>query len=185
VPIDLTFFFSMAFLASEVILSRVRRSKTMSFDAGSLRGLHWTIGFSIAAGATIAFFGYGHLDLAEVWRVSLCIGLLSVGALIRWVAIHQLGKRFTVGVEVQSDHALIRDGLYKHVRHPSYFGLMLEFIGLSFYFSNWITQPVILLPVTIALVYRIRIEEQVLLDEFGTGYEDYSRQTARLIPWVW
>ena len=175
----------MAFLVSEVVLSRVRRAGTMTQDHGSLRGLHWTIGISIGIGAMIAFFGYGGYELANVWRMSFCIGLLCVGALIRWVAIWQLGKHFTVAVEVKSDHELQQNGLYKWARHPSYSGLMLEFIGLSFYFGSWATHLVIILPITLALVYRIHVEERELLGGFGKDYEEYSARTARLIPGIW
>ncbi len=181
----LAFWFSMAFLVSEVILSRVRRSGTMVRDGGSLRGLHWTIGISITLGVTLMFTGIGWYPFDLVWRSALSIGLLVVGAVIRWTAIRQLGKRFTVAVEIQSDHTLMRSGLYRFMRHPSYSGLMLQFLGLTVYFNNWITQLLILIPITISMLYRIRVEERALLEQFGDDYANYMRQTARLIPGLW
>ncbi|MCB2210921.1 isoprenylcysteine carboxylmethyltransferase family protein [bacterium] len=182
---EVAFWFAMAFLASEVILSRLRRSRTMARDRGSLRGLHWTIGISITLGVSLMFTGIGWYPFDLFWRSAISIGLLVVGAAMRWTAIRQLGKRFTVAVEIQHDHTLMRSGMYRFVRHPSYSGLMLEFLGLTVYFNNWITQLLILVPITISLFYRIRVEEQALLEQFGAEYEDYMKQTVRLIPGLW
>lgn len=175
----------IAFFLSEVVLSRMRRSSTMTQDRNSLRVLYVTIGLSITAGSMFYAYGIGNYQLAYLWRSTFTIGFLALGAVIRWVAIRQLGKHFTVGVEIQPDHELQQSGLYKWVRHPSYTGLMLEFIGLSLYFSNWMSFIFILLPITLALVYRIRVEERALLERFGKEYEEYSANTARLIPGIW
>jgi protein-S-isoprenylcysteine O-methyltransferase Ste14 len=175
----------VAFFVSEVVLSRVRPSSTMEQDRNSLWVLYVTIGLSISVGVTVAMFGIGAYPISEIWRSGLCVGFLLIGAVIRWVAIRQLGKHFTVGVEVQSDHQLHQTGLYKRVRHPSYTGLMLEFIGLSFYFGSWASHLVIVLPITMALAYRIHVEERALLGGFGKEYEEYSTRTARLIPGIW
>jgi protein-S-isoprenylcysteine O-methyltransferase Ste14 len=41
---------------------------------------------------------------------------------------------------------------------------------------------VVLVPPTLAVLYRIHVEETAFHRAFGTDYEDYCRKTKRLIP---
>ena len=43
----------------------------------------------------------------------------------------------------------------------------------------------ILAPILAASLYRIRIEEQALLESFGDEYFEYAQGTKRLIPKVY
>jgi protein-S-isoprenylcysteine O-methyltransferase Ste14 len=36
-----------------------------------------------------------------------------------------------------------------------------------------------------SLVYRIKVEEKLLIEHFGTAYHQYMRKTKRLIPGIW
>ena len=38
---------------------------------------------------------------------------------------------------------------------------------------------------TIFLLFRIRIEEKMLIEAFGEDYEEYKRNTKRLIPYIY
>ena len=51
-----------------------------------------------------------------------------------------------------------------------------------FYFNNWLSLAVILVPVTLATLYRIRVEESVLFQALGEAYVAYASRTKRLIP---
>ena len=42
-----------------------------------------------------------------------------------------------------------------------------------------------MVPVTMAFLWRMRIEERVLAEAFPAQYPEYARQTRRLIPFVW
>jgi isoprenylcysteine carboxyl methyltransferase (ICMT) family protein YpbQ len=53
---------------------------------------------------------------------SLGLLLILIGVVIRWSAVLTLKKYFTVDVKILEDHKLIRSGVFKYVRHPSYFG---------------------------------------------------------------
>ena len=114
--------------------------------------------------------------------IALCI--LVGGMVVRWVAILSLGRMFTVDVAIQADHVLVQKGLYKFVRHPSYSGLLLEFAGLAVYFGTWVSMIVIVVPVTCAMLYRIRWEEVALRKTFGAQYAEYAAHTKSLIPGV-
>jgi protein-S-isoprenylcysteine O-methyltransferase Ste14 len=42
----------------------------------------------------------------------------------------------------------------------------------------------VLLLLTLAYAYRIRAEEQMLVQAFGTTYAQYQARTSRLLPFV-
>jgi Putative protein-S-isoprenylcysteine methyltransferase len=44
---------------------------------------------------------------------------------------------------------------------------------------------VFFIPVTLAVLYRIRVEEEVLFQEFGDSYREYKSKTKKLIPGVY
>jgi protein-S-isoprenylcysteine O-methyltransferase Ste14 len=43
---------------------------------------------------------------------------------------------------------------------------------------------VFILPVGFAIIYRIKVEESVLLIEFGDDYSEYAAKTKKLIPGI-
>lgn len=112
--------------------------------------------------------------------VGLCIFL--IGITVRWISIIQLNKAFTVDVVIAENHKLKTDGIYKSIRHPSYFGLLLICFGLSIAMNSIISIVVITIPVSLAITYRIKIEENTLMNEFGDTYESYMTKTHKIIP---
>jgi protein-S-isoprenylcysteine O-methyltransferase Ste14 len=115
------------------------------------------------------------------------VGLLLIvsGMAIRFIAIRTLGKFFTVDLGIAHNHRLVNKGIYKYIRHPSYTGSLLSFLGLGLSFNNWISLFVIFIPVLISFVYRMNIEEELLLSQIGPDYEAYRKETKRLIPLVY
>jgi protein-S-isoprenylcysteine O-methyltransferase Ste14 len=92
---------------------------------------------------------------------------------------------FTVDVATHRDQTLVQTGLYRRIRHPSYAGLLIAFLGLGIFFCNWLSIVVLLVPVVLAVVNRIAIEERALLGAIGPPYEAYCLRTKRLIPGVY
>ncbi len=119
------------------------------------------------------------------WLLPLALAILILGLAVRAVAVFNLGKAFSANVAITAGQRLQRSGLYRLVRHPSYFGLELIFLGLALHSRTWACLAVVLIPPTLALVYRIHVEEAALRLAFGAEYEDYSRTTKRLIPGIY
>jgi protein-S-isoprenylcysteine O-methyltransferase Ste14 len=80
---------------------------------------------------------------------------------------------------------MVRSGLYRVLRHPSYLGLLMVFVAIAIHSRNWISFVVAVVPTTAALIYRIQVEEQALQEAFGEEYAQYSRVTKRLVPGVY
>lgn len=177
----------LLFLLSEILLAIFKKSQKQetkeNADRSSLRMLWLVILSSVAISVFLMFQFPRGAEYACVGKIGSVI--MIVGLIIRWTAIIQLGKSFTVDVAIGKSQQVMQSGLYGIVRHPSYTGLLLLFFGLSLYFNTWFAIPVINIPFIIALSYRIRIEEEALTRHFGDAYTAYCRKVKRVIPFVW
>ena len=90
----------------------------------------------------------------------------------------------TAKLKIVKQHRLVKDGLYKHIRHPIYLGEILRNLGFVLIFSS-VYGLLIILPASIFLLFRIEIEEKMLIVIFGEEYKDYKRNTKRIIPYVY
>jgi len=111
--------------------------------------------------------------------------LRRAGTAVRWAAIFTLKSYFTVNVSILEGQRIVRHGVYRVIRHPSYTGLLLRYLGFGLAFANWLSAALIFLPLCAATLYRIRVEEVALRERFGEEYLSYARATKRLIPGVY
>ncbi len=178
---------SMLLGASELglLLRRRSTSGTASFDRGSLR-LLWLVTSASIAGAFVCAraLPWAALSTRYPW-LALGMTIFVLGLLLRWYAIIYLGRLFTVDVAIAKDHRLIDTGPYRYIRHPSYTGLLLSYIGLGIGLSNWVALLLTSVPTTIALLARVRIEESALTQGLGHEYRSYAARTARLVPFLY
>jgi protein-S-isoprenylcysteine O-methyltransferase Ste14 len=175
-------------VASEIVLSFLRRSKTSSaesLDRSSLRLLWTTIIASVTATIMISGSRYGAIAGLETIGEPLGIALVVVGMIIRWVAILSLKRSFTVDVAVASGQQVVADGIYRWIRHPSYLGSILSFVGFGIALRHWAGLILLVVPITLAFLYRIRVEERALNEGLGEAYASYARRTKRLVPFVY
>ena len=178
---------SILFLASEIALAVTKRSKSRvtGKDRLTLPLLWAVIGISIFVAFFLrAAFPQGRLPHPQIFYL---IGLILFvfGLIIRWVAIIHLGRFFTVNVAIADDHQLITTGPYRYVRHPSYTGTLLIFLGFGLCTLNFFSLAAIFLPITAAFLWRMHVEETALREAFGGSYGTYAAHTRRLIPLVW
>ncbi|MCG2460501.1 isoprenylcysteine carboxylmethyltransferase family protein [Flavobacteriaceae bacterium F89] len=174
-------------LLSEILLNRLLRSTTgdkKKKDKGSL----WMIWITIILSINIGIFLSYYIDLPLGTQPTLIISgtiLIVLGMLLRFYSISSLGKFFTVDVTIREDHTLKTDGIYGWVRHPSYLGSLIFFAGFGISINNWISFLTIIIPVTLVFLYRIKIEEKVLIEQFGQDYKVYMDNSYHLIPWIY
>jgi protein-S-isoprenylcysteine O-methyltransferase Ste14 len=178
---------SFIWMISEILLIVMRQSKNDSkdHDKGSIKWLNITIYISITLAIIFGFTGIGLIRSFISTLPWYGLAFIIAGLIVRWIAIHTLQKYFTTNVAILSDHRIIKSGLYKIIRHPSYLGSIISFFGLGLVLSNWISIIILVVPITIAFLKRIQIEEQVLQSTFGEEYSIYSKMTWRLFPWVY
>jgi protein-S-isoprenylcysteine O-methyltransferase Ste14 len=107
------------------------------------------------------------------------------GQIFRWYCISHLGRYFTATVAISADHRLIESGPYRWVRHPSYAANFVTVIGFGLSLANLASLLVLIIPTFAAHWWRMRIEENALLEAFGDAYRNYMARTKRLIPFIY
>jgi len=189
----MTFAVLGGFVASEILINLSGRARKGSADA---RAGKITIGKIMAVGGgsivvgiiigfTAKFMDVRWLFSPSSHISSLGLVLIVIGVVIRWLADRTLGGYFTVDVSILGDHKLIRSGLFRYVRHPSYLGLLIAVLGLGVTMVNGLSTLVIVVPHIIVIAMRINEEEDALEQRFGSEYVDYGAHTRRLIPAIY
>jgi protein-S-isoprenylcysteine O-methyltransferase Ste14 len=99
--------------------------------------------------------------MVSIFFVAAGLGISSMG-------LFDLGKSFSV---LPAARELKTEGIYKIVRHPIYLGYILNGIGILILYPT-VLNFALLLCFVICQVWRIKLEEDVLCDEFST-YKNY------------
>jgi protein-S-isoprenylcysteine O-methyltransferase Ste14 len=126
---------------------------------------------------------YAHFMDSTPLTFCLGAGLVACGLAFAIWARAVLGRNWSGTVTLKQDHALIRTGPYRWVRHPIYTGLLLGFLGSAIALAQWRGLLAVLV-VFIAFWRKLRHEERWLAEIFGAAYTDYRREVAALIPLV-
>ena len=115
----------------------------------------------------------------------LGLGLIAVGLWLGHRVHQEFGLRRLVGLPEMNPSrysgGVVCSGIYAHVRHPRYLGLMLIFVGLALLTG---TLGNFLLAIVTVLLYQIvaPLEERELREHYGAEYEAYARLVPRFVP---
>lgn len=107
----------------------------------------------------------------DTWIQAIGILLETAGYFLFLWSVLERGRNPSV---------LVTWGPFRHVRHPSYLGYFLMFIGLFFLLLNVVALvPLVAIPGYVRLT---TYEEQLLVTRFGNDYVEYQKRTGRFIP---
>jgi protein-S-isoprenylcysteine O-methyltransferase Ste14 len=95
-----------------------------------------------------------------------------------------LGRNWSISLQVRQQHALIKTGIYRLIRHPMYSSFFLLGIAQMLLLPNWFAGVSGIAGAGLLFAFRVRREEQMMLESFGDDYRAYMAQTKRIIPWV-
>lgn len=157
---------------------RANRASTTTTMVAMIVGL--TGGLNLSAIASLEFPGGRNNALFLVG-----LGLMIMGFVVRLWAIRTLGASFRTTLQVQEGQQITTQGPYGVIRHPSYAGALLLCCGFGMALQNWLSLACAVgLPLA-AYVYRIHVEEKMLVGSLGSDYVEYQKHTKKLVPWVW
>lgn len=123
---------------------------------------------------------WGEVDLIRYLGLAMfCLGFLAMHA-----AEAALDEGFSVQVVIQEGHRLVTHGLYRYLRHPRYLGIIAFTVGIALLFRSWLAL-ILVAALVLVLLWRIRDEEALMHQEFGTDWEAYCQRSWRLIPFVY
>lgn len=143
---------------------------------------------------------FGLVVMPIVWRLGIFDGFADRGQGIVLVILgtltgtaflwlfrrshKDLGKNWSVTLEVREGHQLVTGGVYAHVRHPMYASFLLWGITQALLIPNWIAGLAGLIAVMALYAVRQSREEAMMRDTFGADYDAYCARTKRLVPGV-
>jgi protein-S-isoprenylcysteine O-methyltransferase Ste14 len=176
--------FLFAYVPEFGLVARSRPAQGDTADRGSLTvimlaGWIGMMGAFVVAGFQKFLVTHGQ----NAWFAAGLITLLS-GSLLRRHCWRMLGQHFTGNVKASPDQPVVERGVYRWVRHPSYTGGMLMYMGTGLALTNWLSLLIITVAGAAAYLYRVRVEEQALQESLGGRYQEYMRRTKRFVPFV-
>jgi protein-S-isoprenylcysteine O-methyltransferase len=123
-------------------------------------------------------FGAAHPLTAPV-GVLLCALGIAFAIWARW----HLGRNWSAVPTLKEGHELVTSGPYAYVRHPIYTGMLTALLGTALTLG-WMAALVFVV-CCMAFLWRVRVEEQLMRQQFPQEYAAYRARTKALIPFVW
>jgi protein-S-isoprenylcysteine O-methyltransferase Ste14 len=121
----------------------------------------------------------------RAWAVVLG-AVVYVGALWLFRRSHKdLGKNWSITLEIRDQHRVVSNGVYALVRHPMYTAFWLMGVGQALLLPNWIAGFAGLVGFSVLFFLRVEKEERMMLQTFGEEYRLYMDRTKRIIPHVY
>lgn len=93
-----------------------------------------------------------------------------------------LGRFWSVALEIRQSHQLITTGVYRHVRHPMYSAFFLWAFAQALLLPNWVAGLAGLIGFGTLFAFRVGHEERMMVARFGDAYRAYAARTRRVIP---
>jgi protein-S-isoprenylcysteine O-methyltransferase Ste14 len=110
------------------------------------------------------------------------VALMTLAIWLFWRSHVDLERNWSPSLQLREGHALVTEGVYRHVRHPMYASEWLRSIAQALLLQNWVAGWAGLALFTPLYVLRVPREERMMLDRFGEEYRAYMDRTGRVVP---
>jgi protein-S-isoprenylcysteine O-methyltransferase Ste14 len=150
----------------------------------SLKSHGFYVFFAFESLLVLLFLNLGFWSAGGTLRCHLISWILliisALLALSGFYALKRYGK--AVGDWENTTH-LIRQGIFRYIRHPLYSSLMLLNIGLFLKHVSWVCAVACCFSV-VFLVAGSKVEERENIEKFGEDYHSYMGATKHYIPFI-
>lgn len=139
--------------------------------------LYVVLGFSNGMLQPFAFnvLGTGQMDLLTSFGL---LAMVLGYAIFIWSVV--VRGRYATSWQMPANHKLVDWGPYRYVRHPSYLGYFLMFVGLLLLWQDALALiPLVAIPGYVLITRR---EEEMLVATFGEKYVRYQKNMGRFFP---
>jgi len=144
------------------------------FGLGILPGIYAATGFPESAEYP-----------ASIWMVVLGGLVFAAGlGVFRW-SHKALGRNWSITLEIREKHKVVSSGPYKFVRHPMYLSFLLMGLGQAMLLPNWVAGTAGIIGFAVLFFLRVDKEERMMQESLGPEYEQYMKQTKRIIPFLY
>ncbi|MFZ8800971.1 MAG: methyltransferase family protein [Candidatus Nanopusillus sp.] len=168
------------------ILIKGEKGKIIELKLYSLVGfiLHVLVGmtFIMILASIDYYYNFSLFDYNLGYSIGFILFIL--GLIIQGVAEATLGKYYLPSIGTVEGQKIIKNGIYKYIRHPGYLGEILIFFGLGF--VTYSLLGILGAFIVSLMVYfgKVIPEEKYMLEKFGKEYEEYMKETFRFIPYI-
>ncbi len=106
-----------------------------------------------------------------------------IGASVGIIAIlKQPRDNFNIRPDIKENCLLVTDGIYAYIRHPMYLSVIISMLGvLLLKFS--ILELILYFLLFLNMIIKMFYEENLWHCE-GSDYKEYTKNTKRLIPYI-
>jgi protein-S-isoprenylcysteine O-methyltransferase Ste14 len=140
----------------------------------------WALIYLVIAGAASALYPWHAIvDLRVIW---LGVLLIVLGFALSFSAAMLFRRKGTeLNPASEANKLLVIEGPFRFTRNPMYVGLVIFTLGIAFCIGSLPMFAVPLLVFATANWVHIPFEEAKMRRQFGTGFDDYTRQVRRWI----
>ena len=97
---------------------------------------------------------------------------LALGLWLFQLSHADLGANWSITLQVREKHTLVKQGVYRLVRHPMYTALLIYSVGQALVLPNYVAGPSYGAAMALLVALRIGPEERMMLEEFGKDYQE-------------
>jgi len=127
------------------------------------------------------FLDFANYSLPETFAW-IGIVLILTSLFLLWRSHADLGINFALTPGVHGEQSLIREGVYRHVRHPMYTSLWLWAFSMPLLLHNLVAGAIFMVIFGAFYIARVPLEEAHMTEKFGDDYKQYMEETGRLMP---
>jgi protein-S-isoprenylcysteine O-methyltransferase Ste14 len=146
-----------------------------------LSGLLWVAAILVSV-IDLVILQHGGYNLTAVGIAGAAFLVGGLGLYV--IARRALGEFFSEDVRIIPEHKLVTGGPYRLIRHPIYLGEIFFGLSIPMILGSLYGFIIMLVPILL-VIYRIGIEEKMLVSRFGQEYLDYASKTKKLIPYIY
>ncbi|MCC5447178.1 methyltransferase family protein [Candidatus Nanobsidianus stetteri] len=182
------------FIISEIIVGLVlpfiiikeEREKIIELKLYSLVGfiLYVLVGmtFIVILSSISYYYSFGLFNYNLGYDIGFI--LFIIGIILQGIAEATLGKYYLPSIGTVEGQKIVKDGIYKYIRHPGYLGEIIIFFGLGFVTYSLLGILGAFIVSLMVYVGEVIPEEKYMLQKFGKEYEEYMKETFRFIPYI-
>jgi protein-S-isoprenylcysteine O-methyltransferase Ste14 len=140
-------------------------------------------GFALVGSIHRAFWWL--LSPSTMGEVTLAVVAVVLAFASSWWslrAVQTLSKQWTYEARVIEGHELVTQGPYAVVRNPIYLGMFGLMVSTGLVFTTWWALLIAVIVFLVGNQVRIRAEENLLRETFGSQFDDYARRVPAFFP---
>lgn len=144
------------------------------------QGLSYAIIWMIRRQWFTPIFGSNKVSEIALTVVTILLAVASV-----WfcaAALRTLGAQWSLAARVVEGHKLVTQGPYSIVRNPIYTGMFGMLLATGLAVSHWIGLVAAIMVFATGTLIRVRSEERLLREMFGSEFDEYARRVRAVIP---